>query len=443
MPDSKSNKPAVVTDAGYKIFLKDLLLNRSETFCMIPWTHIHTTPTGQGAPCCISKSCADNEGIGNSRDHSLADLVNSPKMKKLRLDMIKGTKNPECGNCHKHDAQGVPSFRTQSNERWGEYFDDVLSTTDMNTGRIVNFRMRYFDIRFSNICNFKCRTCGSAFSSQWEQEDLKSKEETNVPYYAMEIEKGNTKEFLRNVLQQVPNFEVAYFAGGEPLITDEHYILLEHMIETGNTDIELRYNTNISNFKYKKKDIFKLWHHFSKPISIYASIDHIGDRAEYIRNGTKWKTIETNIKKLLRYKKRINFQVNTVYSIFNALTISHFYKYMIDKHYYTPKSGVWTLYCMDSPSHLACHALPVEFKLQAKQQLELTIKYMEDLHFREEQLDEIRRCMKWLMHKDTWEDHKQEFRAEIMRLDRIRNEDFSKTFPEIQYLYKIDNALKP
>ena len=68
---------------------------------------------------------------------------------------------------------------------------------------------------------------------------------------------------------------------------------------------------------------------------------------------------------------------------------------------------------------------------------------MEDLHFREEQLDEIRRCMKWLMHKDTWEDHKQEFRAEIMRLDRIRNEDFSKTFPEIQYLYKIDNALKP
>ena len=88
MPDSKSNKPAV-TSKRYEIFLKDLLLKRSETFCMIPWVHLHTTPTGQGAPCCISKSCADNEGIGNSRDHSLADLVNSPKMKKLRLDMIK------------------------------------------------------------------------------------------------------------------------------------------------------------------------------------------------------------------------------------------------------------------------------------------------------------------------------------------------------------------
>ena len=48
----------------------------------------------------------------------------------------------------------------------------------MNTGRIIKFRMRYFDIRFSNICNFKCRTCGSAFSSQWEARRLKSQEET-------------------------------------------------------------------------------------------------------------------------------------------------------------------------------------------------------------------------------------------------------------------------
>ena len=188
--------------------------------------------------------------------------------------------------------QGVPSFRTQSNKQWGKYFDDILATTDMNTGRIVNFRMRYFDIRFSNICNFKCRTCGSAFSSQWEQEDLKSHSETGVPHYTMEIEKGNTKEFLRNVIQQVPNFEVAYFAGGEPLITDEHYILLDEMIKTQNTDIQLRYNSNISNFKYKKRDIFKLWKHFSQPIQVYASIDHIGDRAEYIRSGTNWKTIE-------------------------------------------------------------------------------------------------------------------------------------------------------
>jgi organic radical activating enzyme len=440
MPNSKSNKPAV--DKKQAAFLKDLLLKRSDTFCMIPWVHMHTTPTGQGAPCCISNSCADNRGVGNSNRNSLADLVNSPKMKKLRLDMIKGTKNPECGNCHKHDDQGVPSFRTQSNKTWEKHFDDVIETTDMNTGRIINFRMRYFDIRFSNICNFKCRTCGSAFSSKWEQEDLESREQSGLPMYAMELEQGNSEEFLLQVLKQVPNFEIAYFAGGEPLITEEHYRLIDEMIKTGNTNIQLRYNSNISNFKYKKRDLFMLWQHFSKPIEIYASIDHMGEKAEYIRHGTKWKTIETNLKRLKK-QRNVIFQVNTVYSIFNALTISHFYKYMIDNHFYTPNSPVWTLYNMGSPEHLSVHVLPEAYKEQALEQLQLTIKYMSDLGFNKSQIDQIELCIPWLTSKNTWDDQQKEFKEEIKRIDTLRGENFQDTFPELSSLYKAPKSLLP
>ena len=440
MPANKPNKSAI--EKKQSIFLKDLLLKRSDTFCMIPWVHMHTTPTGQGAPCCIGHSCADNIGVGNSNRSSLADLVNSPKMKKLRLDMIKGTKNPECTNCHKHDDQGIPSFRTQSNKQWAQYFNDVIETTDMNTGRIVNFRMRYFDIRFSNICNFKCRTCGSAFSSKWEQEDLASREQTGLPMYAMELEQGNREEFILEVLKQVPNFEVAYFAGGEPLITEEHYRLLDEMIDKKKTDIQLRYNSNISNLKYKKRDIFKLWQHFDKPIQIYASIDHMGEKAEYIRHGTKWKTIETNLKKLKK-SPNIIFQVNTVYSIFNALTISHFYKYMIDNHFYTPQSPVWTLYSMGSPEHLSSHVLPGGYKDQALEQLQLTLKYMEDLGFRKEQLKEIEQVIPWLNSKDTWDDQEKDFKEEIKRIDALRGENFMNTFPELGALYKVPESLRP
>ena len=396
MPTDKSNKSAV--DKQQAAFLKDLLLKRSDTFCMIPWVHLHTTPTGQGAPCCIGHSCADNEGVGNSNRSSLADLVNSPKMKKLRLDM--------------------------------------------NTGRIINFRMRYFDIRFSNICNFKCRTCGSAFSSKWEQEDLESREQTGLPMYAMEIEKGNREEFIIEVLKQVPNFEIAYFAGGEPLITEEHYMLIDEMIAKNKTDIQLRYNSNISNFKYKKRDIFKLWHHFSKPIEVYASIDHMGDKAEYIRSGTKWKTIETNLKKLKK-ARNVGFQVNTVYSIFNALTISHFYKYMIDNHFYTPNSPVWTLYNMGSPEHLSVHVLPEDYKVQALEQLHLTIKYMSDLGFKKTHIHQIEMCIPWLNSKHTWHENQLEFKEEIKRIDTLRGEDFMVTFPELGALYKVPESLRP
>ena len=116
-------------------------------------------------------------------------------------------------------------------------------------GYLSNFKMRYFDLRFTNICNFKCRTCNSAFSSQWEFENLKRK----LPN-ARVFDKNNKPEFLKEILDHVPYMETAYFAGGEPLITEEHYILLEEMIRLGKTDIQLSYNSNASNLKFKQKD---------------------------------------------------------------------------------------------------------------------------------------------------------------------------------------------
>jgi hypothetical protein len=60
---------------------KDFLLNKSKTFCMLPWIHLHTGPTGIAGPCCLSKAVSTVDGIGNSRDNSLMELVNSDGMK--------------------------------------------------------------------------------------------------------------------------------------------------------------------------------------------------------------------------------------------------------------------------------------------------------------------------------------------------------------------------
>ena len=185
-----------------------------------------------------------------------------------------------------------------------------------------------------------------------------------------------------------------------------------------------------------------MWKQFSKPIRIYASIDHIGDRAEYIRSGTDWDVIEKNFKRI-REEKNIQVEVNTVYSIFNAITISHFYKFMIDNHYYTPESGIWTLYCMNAPEHLSVHVLPEDYKAQADQQLDLTISYMTDLGFRENQIEQIRQAKSWLNSKHTWAEQSQMFKEELCRLDDLRDEDFATTFPELQHLYKKPVSLRP
>ena len=130
---------------------------------MNPWIHLHTTPTGVAAPCCIAESCATDDGMGNSREQSLMQLVNSEQMNKLRLNMLTGVKNEECRKCYQHEAQNVKSFREMTNLQFKHAFDEaVIENTNLADGSLNNFKMRYFDIRFSNICNFKCRTCGSS-----------------------------------------------------------------------------------------------------------------------------------------------------------------------------------------------------------------------------------------------------------------------------------------
>ena len=167
---------------------KDKLLTESKVFCMAPWVHIHTSPIGDVGPCCISKG-----RFSNSLENNLTGIVNAEGMKMLRQDMLNGVENPACTTCYNHEKQGIKSFRGWMNDRYGEYLYYSLANTRKD-GTLDNFKMRYFDVRFNNICNFKCRTCNSSFSSQWEQEDLKRK----VPW-ARVLPRNNKKEFLKEI----------------------------------------------------------------------------------------------------------------------------------------------------------------------------------------------------------------------------------------------------
>jgi MoaA/NifB/PqqE/SkfB family radical SAM enzyme len=427
MSRNKSTKPEV----NILKFYKNFNLNESKSFCMAPWVHIHSNPSGVAAPCCIAESGATTGGVGNTRTQSIMEAVNSVKMNNLRKDMLTGVLNPECIKCHNHERQQVLSSRNMLNNEFQEFYDECMENTNID-GSLKEFKMRYFDIRFSNICNFKCRTCGAGFSSKWEQEDLKS-----GVGYARIYPKNDNPNFLQEVLDQVPNMKTAYFAGGEPLITEEHYILLEEMIRLGKTDIFLRYNTNMSNFKFKDKDIMSLWKQFKNGIDIYASIDHYGERAEYIRHGTDWALVEENLIKAKK-TKFIKLRMNTVLSAFNFLTIGDFYQYLVDKGLYTAADPTYTLYNMSTPDLFTCHILPDEYKLKGKESLERAIALLESKKFRKEPVTQLLDALPWAMLYNTWGKHRYAFRSEVKRVDKLRAEDFSKVFPELAPLLDFD-----
>lgn len=399
-------------------------IESSGTFCSLPWIHLHSTPEGIAAPCCISKSCNTSTGLGDTKKQGLMELVNSPKMKQLRLDMLDGKRNDECTICYDQEDVGIASNRQSSFLVHPTGIDDACNFTN-DDGSLEQFNMRYFDVRFSNICNFKCRSCGQEYSTQWEQENSRA----NVPW-AREIAKNNNKEFLQDILDQIPNMELAYFAGGEPLITEQHYIILEEMIRQKKTDVILRYNTNLSNLKFKNKDLLDLWRHFSNDIELYASIDHVKERAEYIRHGTDWGVIESNLL-LVKQQPNIAVRMNTVLTLFNYLTIDQFYGYLIDKGLYRESDGTYQLYSTSHPKHISIRTLPVDYKQQGKESIDRAITLMQENNFTEDQVTQLDNTRLWVDVEHNWEEEKEKFKTEINRVDLLRGEDFRKTFPEL------------
>jgi len=399
---------------------KSFLLNESKVFCMFPWLHLNVTPKGDIYPCCSNDY---KYPFANTKDSTLEQAFNNEKMKQLRLDMLNERKNSICNFCYKHEEAGPYSFRNYSKDQFAKHFDEVVPTT-LEDGTVPEFKMRYFDIRFSNICNFKCRTCGAEFSSQWAAE----MRENFQPDHPIVIHADDNRgTLLDEVLKHIEHIDLAYFAGGEPLITDEHYVMLEEMIRMGRTDITLRYNTNASNIKYKKHDILDLWKHF-KRVELSCSIDHYGERAEWLRKGTDWGKVESN---LLTFRELdyVSFQINTVFSLFNYHTISEFYNYLKSKNLIRQHDWYHSLYLAVHPIHYCAKSLPKILKQEASEKAKIFVDNIKDEIPLMANL--VNDAIKFADEDNTWSQAKQMFMQHTTSIDKIREESFWKTFPEL------------
>lgn len=327
----------------------------NKSFCMFPWTHVNVDPDGSVRPCCLSTKNL----YGTVKSKSMVETLNSSAAKHLRKQMLKGEPISFCNQCYEIEKISNNSLRNFANTRFGKYFDEVIANTDSD-GTLTDIKLRYIDIRFSNICNFKCKMCGPHLSSSIAAEQKK----TN-PWIEIFQRPRNDLSLINEVLDHKDCLEIIYFAGGEPLLTEEHYILLEELIKQNKTDVLLRYSSNSSTVNYKQKDLFDLWKYFDK-IEFMASIDHYGERAEYIREGTVWNEIETNIKKISSLSN-VDFSIHSVLSIFNYLTLDNFYSYL-DSLDLSFKISVFRLVY---PTYMNAQNLPDHLKTIGRKKLKL------------------------------------------------------------------------
>lgn len=406
---------------------KQQLLKESDSFCMLPWVSVHQTPEGTIGPCCISNFESEPVDI-----HTVEGIANSDDLKEIRMDMLNGVRNSRCRICYdQEDAHpNTISNRTDSNREFAEYFDAVHKTQP--DGTLDDFKLRYLDIRFSNLCNMKCRSCGTGYSSQWETEFKQHPDDRIDIIEQVAMSLTDPEASLASIMPHVPHLHRAYFAGGEPLITREHYVILKELLANGRDDLQIIYNTNISNLKYGGEELVDLWQQFPERVRIFASIDAHGDAAGFIRHGVDWETIERNYKSLQKVDN-IDLNITTTVTALNYCLLPDFIMYMYDNDMLP---HLWQLNMAFSPDYLASTVLPINVRKKAFIKTMEVIERISPKLENPNYFDSWRNILYSNMQYDQWQELNDEFKYRMNRLDNIRGESITTVIPQLAELFK-------
>lgn len=402
-------------------------LTQSKTFCMMPWVHMHAFPDGRAYPCCLSEYW---HPVGDLRKNTMEEIWNQDAYKTIRTNMLNDKSCQECTKFYEQEKNGFFTLRNDANKTYGHHVSEIDKT--LPDGTHPEFKIRYWDVRFSNLCNFSCRSCGPIFSSNWfndhvklynRKPDVLGREMARVEYTA-----GDEDAMLEQMLPHIPYLEQVYFAGGEPLIMKEHYFMLEKLIEAGKTNIRILYNTNFSELRFKDKHVFDYWKYFEN-VSIGASLDASGTRAELMRKGTEWTQVEKNREQMRQQVPHVDFYINATLSVMNVLHILAFHREWTQLGLIDAKD--FNVNICQSPDWYRIDILPEQFKNEIViPAYEEHIAWLEPQDGLKRATNGFKSALNFIRATNRC-DLLPKFREEVKKLDDIRNENFWSTFPEL------------
>lgn len=358
--------------------MSDKIFNNS--CCALPFMHVQSEPDGKIKLCCLAKNYVrdENHKPYNFGSDKIETFFNSDYMKNIRKDMLNNVQVIDCKGCYDEEAAGGISQRKVYTKEWIEkdpsIQDDILNSE--NNGYYVEPKVKYFDFRFGNMCNLKCRSCGPVNSVQL----LKESREIQHPdvkkfflYNEREIDNINdwyqSPMFMENFRNQEQNIRQIYFTGGEPTIIEQNYELLQDLVDSGKASrVSLIFSTNMTNIQER---FIKLIEQFER-VTFLASCEGYGDVQEYLRFPAKWSVFEKNIKRLaeLDPHKTVIMCTPVVQSVNLDKMVDFFYWIeTINDSYGYSRVQILPI-VLTFPRHLDLEILPLEMKQRSLQKLE-------------------------------------------------------------------------
>ncbi len=410
--------------------------------CPALWNHIAIQQNGDYRVCCqctyppYGKPIKDNQAM-NVQEYSIGEVRNSDLHKKIRLQMVNDIEPEECKLCFDQERLNLTSRRQYLKESYNTEYSliDNQGSIDLNIHKIKSI-----DVRFGNLCNMKCRSCGPTDSSLWYEDIGQLNENKEIDFYTTKnykLELKNNVWTLNNddffwyeedkFWQAAESFlhsvDRIYITGGEPFINKAHWKLLDLAINLGvSKNILLEYNSNMSKLP---ANCFDIWKQF-KRVDIGCSIDAVGDLAYYMRFPVKWDIIEKNIQTLsVSDTKNIYAKFAPTISVFNILgfldvvELQHKYKSPVIRR------NAPSFHMLVNPEWYNVQILPLETK---KMIIERYNKWYSEDSWKMAFKSNFDKILDYMMQEDR--SHLIPTFIEITRsLDRIRNQNLANTIP--------------
>jgi pyruvate-formate lyase-activating enzyme len=273
------------------------------------------------------------------------DALHNTSFKKSQRDrMLKGERPEECAHCWKVEDAAPDAFsdrHIKSSDEWAVDLIETLPALERPTPT-------YLEVSFSSKCQMRCMYCSPEISSAiWD-------EIATAGLYPVKERGPDTQWLGEHDLRPlspgeanpyvdafwgwfpvvVPQLRVLRITGGEPLLHDSTFTLLERLHELGHPALEVDVNTNLmvagalldrlvdTLVQLKAEDKIRRFR-------IYTSVDTAGRDAEYIRYGLSYDKLLANCDRILA---RHPAAALTLICTHNILSLPRFGQFMEDVH---------------------------------------------------------------------------------------------------------------
>lgn len=302
-----------------------------DKFCVLPWVSLETSPIGTVRPCCLAEDEVKDE-LGNKYKLIQTDLntiQDSGYMRRLRQEFLDGKQPQTCRKCWNEERSGRTSKRMHTLDRLKHIVSHTTWTADAKP-------LMFIDFKLGNICNLKCRICGSWSSSQYAAEEIKFEGKDSFHYQMLKdgAWPRENQTFWTNLDDLLVDIRYMEFTGGEPFMIQEHFDLLQRLVDRGIAgQIEIHYNTNGTKYPGHAEEI---WKHF-KTVEIAFSIDDLNERFEYQRMNASWNEVNENIVRFRHLRSRmpdiIQLQVCSTVNVFNIMYLEGLAKWIDEQDF--------------------------------------------------------------------------------------------------------------